>query len=155
MKTVRTPCIGICSTTSLGDDICRGCKRFNFEVIRWNSYTEEQKKAVLRRIDQLTTQIMSERFQIIDVNRLQMALDDFRFFYDPDVSPFCWLHNLLQKRMHRIGRLDEIGVRVAPSHGQKSLQDLVDEVNTELYRLSSAHHERYFEQGRRQGLTFD
>ena len=39
MSQVKTPCIGICSTTSLGDKICRGCKRFNFEVIRWNSYS--------------------------------------------------------------------------------------------------------------------
>ena len=34
MKTVRTPCIGVCSTTSLGDRICRGCKRSNVEVIQ-------------------------------------------------------------------------------------------------------------------------
>ncbi|MBU2098945.1 MAG: DUF1289 domain-containing protein, partial [Gammaproteobacteria bacterium] len=25
----KTPCIGICSTTSVGDKICRGCKRFS------------------------------------------------------------------------------------------------------------------------------
>ena len=29
----RTPCVGICSTT-YGDDVCRGCKRFSFEVIK-------------------------------------------------------------------------------------------------------------------------
>ena len=27
----RTPCIGVCSTT-YGDDICRGCRRFRHEI---------------------------------------------------------------------------------------------------------------------------
>ncbi|MDO7671884.1 MAG: DUF1289 domain-containing protein, partial [OM182 bacterium] len=26
---VKTPCIGICSTTSVGDWVCRGCKRYS------------------------------------------------------------------------------------------------------------------------------
>ena len=30
-----TPCLGICSTT-YGDDVCKGCKRFVHEVISWN-----------------------------------------------------------------------------------------------------------------------
>ena len=70
MNTVKTPCIGICSTTSLGDKICRGCKRFGFEVINWNRYSEDEKRAVLSRIDQLTSQIMAERFRIFSVTRL-------------------------------------------------------------------------------------
>lgn len=41
MKDLRTPCIGICSTTSLGDRVCRGCKRYAAEVIDWNSCDEE------------------------------------------------------------------------------------------------------------------
>ncbi len=77
MNFVKTPCIGICSTTSLGDKICRGCKRFNYEVINWNQYSEEEKRAVLRRIDQLTTQIMGARFNIFSVEKLQQALDDY------------------------------------------------------------------------------
>mgnify|MGYP006200948357 CR=1 FL=1 len=49
----RTPCIGTCSTT-YGDLVCRGCKRFNFEVINWNRYSEEEKLAVMGRIDMWT-----------------------------------------------------------------------------------------------------
>lgn len=145
MNTVKTPCIGICSTTSLGDKICRGCKRFGFEVINWNRYSEAEKRAVLRRIDQLTSQIMAERFRIFSVARLQQALADYRFFYDPEMSPYCWLHNLLQKRLHLINSLEELGAEPAPAYAGVDLRDLLLEINQELFTLSQAHFERYFD----------
>jgi predicted Fe-S protein YdhL (DUF1289 family) len=149
MNTVKTPCIGICSTTSLGDKICRGCKRFNFEVIRWNQYSELEKRAVLKRIDQLTSQIMAERFRIFSVEKLQQAMEDFRFFYDPEVSPWCWLHNLLQKRLHRVSSLQEVGAELAPAYAGQDIRDLMLEINQELFTLSEAHFERYFDHSRR------
>lgn len=143
MNTVKTPCIGICSTTSFGDKICRGCKRFNFEVIHWNSYSESEKSAVMSRIDQLTTQIMSNHFHIFSAPALEQALQDYRFFYDPSLSPYLWLHNLLQKRFSRIQSLREIGVELkAPG---ADVRDVLLEVNAELHTLSEAHYERYFQ----------
>lgn len=38
-----SPCIGICSSTNVGDDICIGCGRTAQEVIDWNTYPDEQK----------------------------------------------------------------------------------------------------------------
>lgn len=145
MNYVKTPCIGICSTTSFGDRICRGCKRFGFEVINWNQYSEDEKRAVLSRIDQLTSQIMATRVHIFSVDKLQQALDDFRFFYDASLSPYCWLHNLMQKKLHRINKLEELGVQVQPKYAGVELQQLIQEINEELFILSEAHFERYFE----------
>lgn len=145
MDSVKTPCIGICSTTSLGDKICRGCKRFGFEVIHWNQYNEGEKRAVLRRIDQLTSQIMAERFRITSVDKLQQALEDYRFFYDPEMSPYCWLHNLLQKRFYRINSLDELGTELTPAYAGIDLRDMLLEINEKLFALSEAHFDRYFE----------
>ncbi len=45
-----TPCAGRCSTV-FGDQVCRGCRRFNHEVIQWNTYTAEQRLAVWKRLD--------------------------------------------------------------------------------------------------------
>jgi len=143
MKSVKTPCIGICSTTSLGDQICRGCKRFNYEVIHWNQYSDQEKRAVLSRIDKLTTQIMAERFNIYSVSKLQQALDDYRFFYDKEMSPYCWLHNLFQKRLHRITALNELGVELKPDYAGADLKDLILDINQQLFDLSQAHFERY------------
>jgi predicted Fe-S protein YdhL (DUF1289 family) len=45
-----SPCVGICSTTNVGDDVCIGCGRTALEVIEWNTYTDEQKVAINKRL---------------------------------------------------------------------------------------------------------
>ena len=144
MKPVRTPCIGVCSTTSLGDRICRGCKRFSNEVIYWNTFTEAQKQAVQARINLFTTQLMSNKFQIVSQAKLEQVLQDFRVFYDPDLSPLFWLHQLLQKHLYRLHSLDEIGVELLPAWRGQDVRDVLLRINEELQVLSEAHHERYF-----------
>ena len=47
MASIKTPCLGICSTTSVGDVVCRGCKRYAFEVIDWNGYDDEAMAAMV------------------------------------------------------------------------------------------------------------
>jgi len=145
MNQIKTPCIGICSTTSFGDKICRGCKRFNFEVINWNTYTEHEKLAVFSRIDLLTEQILRNKFRIFDVGKLQDVMQDFRFFYHPELSPFCWLHGLLQKYSYRINSLNEIGVELAPEFKNKSVDEVMLIINEDLHLLSEAHFQRYFQ----------
>ena len=41
--------------------MCRGCKRYAFEVIGWNSYDAAAKSAVLSRIERLNTQILEKQ----------------------------------------------------------------------------------------------
>lgn len=45
-----SPCIGVCSATALGDEICIGCGRTFQEVIDWNTYSDEQKIAINQRL---------------------------------------------------------------------------------------------------------
>ena len=52
-----TPCAGRCSTV-FGDLVCRGCRRFNHEVIQWNTYTAEQRLSVWTRLDAQLDQIL-------------------------------------------------------------------------------------------------
>jgi predicted Fe-S protein YdhL (DUF1289 family) len=52
-----TPCAGRCSTV-FGDLVCRGCRRFNHEVIQWNTYTAEHRLAVWTRLDAQLDQIL-------------------------------------------------------------------------------------------------
>ena len=52
-----TPCAGRCSTV-FGDAVCRGCRRFNHEVIQWNTYNEAQRLAVWKRLDAQLDQIL-------------------------------------------------------------------------------------------------
>lgn len=48
----RTPCMGICSTT-YGDLVCRGCKRFAHEIIQWNGFDQDQREIVWNRLTEL------------------------------------------------------------------------------------------------------
>ena len=145
MNQLKTPCIGICSTTSFGDKICRGCKRFSHEVISWNTYSEQEKLAVFSRIDLLTEQILRNKFRIVSVQKLQDVMQDFRFFYHPDLSPYCWLHGLLQKYAYRIQSLNEIGVELMPEVKHSSLDEVMRLINDDLQLLSEAHYQRYFQ----------
>ncbi len=143
MPEAKTPCIGICSTTSLGDPVCRGCKRYAAEVIDWNSYDERAKLAVLTRIEKLNTQILSAKFRIFSVPNLKLGLEQFKIPYDPALSPYCWLHNLLKKGHSRIDSLEEFGVYVQPQFASLSMAQLSAMVEEEILTLSEAHHQRY------------
>lgn len=140
----RTPCIGVCSTTSLGDSICRGCQRYSFEVIQWNSYLNDEKEAVLRRIDALTTQILQNKFVITDKTRLLTQLQGLKLPLNPTLSPYCWLQMLLKRVPLQALELGEFGVAIAQAWQGQSLQSLADLVDEELLVLGEAHHARYF-----------
>ena len=46
-----SPCVGICSATALGDEICIGCGRTFEEVRLWNTFTDEQKISINQRLE--------------------------------------------------------------------------------------------------------
>ena len=70
---IRTPCIGICSTT-YGGDVCRGCKRFAHEIIDWNAYGEEQKQLVWDRLSRLAAEVVAPRLAVFDDMLLAQTL---------------------------------------------------------------------------------
>jgi len=141
---VRTPCIGICSATSVGDRICRGCKRFAFEVIDWNSYTEEQKRSILLRLEKLIVPIVETRFIIRSAPDLAAGLKRLGVPLQQDAAPQVWLHSLLKKRFRRVDSLTDFGVEVRPPWQSMTLAALVDEMDAQLLLLCDAHLQRYF-----------
>ncbi|MDP1932123.1 MAG: DUF1289 domain-containing protein [Gammaproteobacteria bacterium] len=144
-NSTRTPCIGICSTTSVGDAICRGCKRYAFEVIRWNGYSESEKEAVLRRIETLTVQILQDKFVIMSEDQLRSGLERCKLPVNPSVSPYCWLHNLLKKGPIATLIPGDYGVMLAQDCQQIPLEELAEQIDEELLVLCAAHFSRYFQ----------
>lgn len=141
---MKTPCIGICSTTSLGDRVCRGCKRYGFEVINWNAYAEQEKAAVLKRIEKLVCQILQGKLRIFSVPNLKLGLEQNRIPFDPELSPYCWLHNLLNKGKRESIVLQEFGSYVLPDYTHLTLPQLCEQIDEELLLLSDAHFQRYY-----------
>jgi|TARA_B110000438_G_scaffold138105_2_gene133424 hypothetical protein len=43
IKTINSPCIGLCDIDFDFTDICRGCGRSIDEIADWSSYTDENK----------------------------------------------------------------------------------------------------------------
>jgi uncharacterized protein len=144
---IKTPCIGICSTTSVGDPICRGCKRFAHEVINWNGYTDVEKNAVLDRIEKLLIQILDERFYIRDPSTLKETMRSIAIPFDAERSQLSWLHNLLKKHHREIRSLHHYGVEVREEYRHIALAELIEQVDKELLVLCEAHYSRYFSAG--------
>lgn len=68
----RTPCVGVCSTT-YGDLVCRGCKRFAHEIVGWNGYREPQRRLVWVRLEDLLAQSVRAHLRVLDVPLLRQA----------------------------------------------------------------------------------
>mgnify|MGYP001250493577 FL=1 len=141
-RSVKTPCIGVCSTV-FGDEVCRGCKRFQNEVIDWNGYQDSQKIAVLSRLESLKTQIMESKISIVNKKLLQNQLDTLDIKYVIDDNPFCWVFDLLRQASQSIDSLQDFGV-VLKDGAENNLFELKKVIESELFSLSEAHFQRYF-----------
>ena len=141
-RSVKTPCIGVCSTV-FGDEVCRGCKRFQNEVIDWNGYQDSQKIAVLSRLESLKTQIMESKISIVNKKILQNQLDTLDIKYVIDDNPFCWVFDLLRQASQSIDSLQDFGV-VLKDGVENNLFELKKVIESELFSLSEAHFQRYF-----------
>ena len=71
----QTPCIGICSTT-YGDLICRGCKRFAHEIVGWNGFSGGQRTVVWTRLNQLLCESVRAYLTVVDEERLRAIAPD-------------------------------------------------------------------------------
>lgn len=137
----RTPCVGICSTT-YGDEVCRGCKRFSFEVINWNGFSPEERESVWKRLEKLKTQIMSSRLQILEPELLDKKIKHFQLKINDDLNDLSKAFELIKQVSESFNDLEEFGIKVFIK--KQSLIELKEEIEEELYTLSKAHYEKYF-----------
>ena len=137
-----TPCLGICSTT-YGDDVCRGCKRFIHEVINWNSYSNDEKEIVNSRLEEFKVTILSHRFKVTDAELLSSKLKEHAINFNDALDPITWIFDLLRASSQDL-ELELFGLELLPDHRTFSLSSIKDEINTELFELSQAHFDRYF-----------
>lgn len=139
---IKTPCIGVCSTV-FGDNVCRGCKRFVHEVIDWNRYTQDQKRAIDRRLEQILTQIVTGKFLILDEKLLMSQLDTQNIVYPVYRNHYCSLYELLRAGAKQIQDTRQYGFLVLPAYRDVSLVELKDVIDREYYEFSQAYYSRY------------
>ena len=139
----KTPCVGICST-SIGGDVCRGCKRFGHEIIDWNGYSDEQRQLVLSRLDQFIQQIVSNKIEIVNVSCLKQQIVFQQLNIDLSLSPSRWVYELLRQGASQIHQPEAFGIKVREPWHHYSLEEVKQLLEDDFYALSSAHYERYF-----------
>ncbi|MGB1906467.1 MAG: DUF1289 domain-containing protein, partial [Spongiibacter sp.] len=142
LRRIATPCIGVCST-GIGDDVCRGCKRFSHEVIHWNSYSQEQKRSIDQRLERFLVQVMADKLSISDVNLLRWQLDVQRIRYNPQKDIYVALFQLLRAGAAQIDDPKSFGFQLNHDWQGYTLLALREIIDREFYLLSAAHYERY------------
>lgn len=140
--TVKTPCIGVCST-GIGDDVCRGCKRFSHEVIHWNSYTAAQKRIIDSRLSGFLSQCVSNKLQVTDKALLQWQLQVQQVRHVEHHDEYCWVFSLLKAGAGQIDNPAEYGFEVDLRFRDTPLAQLKDIIDQEFFILSEAHYQRY------------
>lgn len=139
---IKTPCIGLCSTV-YGDLVCRGCKRFHHEVVNWNLYGEEEKRAVWQRLESLLVQVVAGKLEVFDPVLLRGQLEQRQIRFVPQQSPYCWAYQLIVRGARLIQQLEAYGIVLLPEFRGSSLPELRDAIDREYFLLSEAHYQRY------------
>ena len=139
-KRSSTPCLGICSTT-FGDEVCKGCKRFAHEIVSWTKYSEQEREIVNDRIEKFKITILLNRFKIVDSNLLATKLQEKAINYNHSLDPLTWIFDLFRAAGSQSFDLSEYGIKELVNFEPKTIKD---EINDELLELSEAHHDRYF-----------
>ncbi len=142
LKPVKTPCVGICST-GIGDNVCRGCKRFSHEVIHWNSYNHEQKAIIAQRLERFLAQVVQIHFYITSEGLLLDQIKHQQIQFKPEQNAYCWLFDLLRAGASQIEDLSLYGVTRLASSSHLSLLEIRDHIDKDYYALSCAYYERY------------
>ena len=135
-----TPCLGICTTT-FGDEVCKGCKRFAHEIISWPKYSENEREIINGRLEQFKIKILQNRFKIFDSELLASKLEEKAINFNHSLEPLTWIFDLFRAAGSQEFELKNYGIQSLISFDPKVIKD---EINTELLELSEAHHQRYF-----------
>ena len=139
-----TPCIGICSTT-FGDDVCKGCKRFSYEITNWGKFSNEERAVVNSRLEQFKVNILEEKFTITDRNLFESKMNEFSINFNSSLEPLAWIFDLLRASSNNDLILSDFGVEILPKFSNLSLVDLRDLINEEMLQLSEAHFYKFFD----------
>lgn len=140
----RTPCVGICSTT-YGDLVCRGCKRFAHEIIQWNAFDDEQRELVWQRLLDLREGAVQSLVAIADQEKLEAWGDRFKVPQREDLS----LANLAYEVLRRVRgdtRPVDLGLEalVGSAGTPVTAPELYRLIEQELFARSLARYERDF-----------
>lgn len=134
----------MCSTT-YGDLVCRGCRRFAHEARDWNRYDDTSKRAVLTRLEQLQIEVAEHALVVTDAERLFDACTELRVRgVRPDFDPLCWACELLRMGGAHIHQLGQFGLAATPAWENRPVAELAEWLVATLYTRAEAEYDRLY-----------
>ncbi|MDE0348591.1 MAG: DUF1289 domain-containing protein [Gammaproteobacteria bacterium] len=137
-----SPCIGVCSTT-FGDLVCRGCKRFAHEVVDWNGYEPEQRQAIWRRLAELRDASVAGFLSVTDAEALEAAAARMHIVPVPEQTLLTLAYETLRRTR---GAPDFAALGLATSEAGAAVPpaELFATISREFLTRSTAAYERNF-----------
>lgn len=139
---VKTPCVGVCST-GIGDDVCRGCKRFSHEVVNWNAFSQVQKQHIDTRLQLLLRQVVNAKLYIFDEALLSWQIQVQQLRVNRQHNLYCQLFTLLKAGASQVEEPEAFGFCYQAGFETVPLRTLYEQIDHEFYLLSVAHYQRY------------
>lgn len=134
-----TPCIGICST-SHGDHVCRGCKRFFNEVRDWQSFDADQREMVMNRLADFKRR--SVRL-VVDVANEAILTEKTNEYVEADSDDTAL--RLYEALARCRGNFVAWGIMIrSPSNLSKSPEEILRSIEDEYYQMSKSFFYRFF-----------
>ncbi|NCI77518.1 DUF1289 domain-containing protein [Acinetobacter kanungonis] len=134
-----TPCAGRCSTV-FGDAVCRGCRRFNHEVIKWNTYSAQQQHAVWLRLDAQLDQILVPMLPFADLRHVEGFVLSKRVRLRPDASKGRKLYHALKICEKNKNFTNESGLGIS----EQQVKALWQEFERRVLALATASYDLAF-----------
>jgi predicted Fe-S protein YdhL (DUF1289 family) len=140
--------VGICSTT-YGDLVCRGCKRFSHEIVQWNAFEDDQRQAVWHRLLELRRGAVERWLRILDAQRLRKASDELRIAPPgaaaEDEFELAYLaYEVLRRLAPRGVELAVLGLEAARPSAHEDAAAVLRAIDAEFYTRSVAQYERSY-----------
>ncbi len=134
--------MGICSTT-YGDLVCRGCKRFAHEITAWNGYDDEQRRQIWQRLNDLRDEVTA---QFLEVNgHVDFVAVSVHAAVD-ECAELEQRYRVLAYLVHQEWPLHKAGLAVS-AEVEASLETplaVMQAIDAEIYQRAKAHYERNF-----------
>ncbi len=132
--------MGICSTT-YGDLVCRGCKRYAHEIDQWNGFGDGQRRLVWERLFKLREGAMACHVRIVDEAVIRTQGEALRI---PNQEALD-LANLAYEVLRRSLRTrDFTTLGFEPLTPARDGSELYERLERELYERSVAQYEHDF-----------
>ena len=137
----KSPCVGICSTT-YGDLVCRGCRRFAHEIVGWNGYAEQQKNAIVDRLNKIKTSVISQYIFISNSFEYSSCCKELGFNADRSEDE---IYVVLSYLVAKSQKFEVAGISFCDDQVKFSAtSDLMRFLESEMYLRAQAQYERNF-----------